>query len=240
MSTVTPGPEVSSLRRAALFTVIGSFSIAAFMGIAALLLGHSFGEIETKVLLTTLSVGVASLVVLACFTTLDSRFQTLGVASAAFALLPLAMALFLIWRPWDTEPSVDFAKWLGNAATIAGTLAQVCLLLKAGGDKRGLSVLLWGTIAMAVGMAAITIGLIMGVVDGDSWRIIGTVAILDVLGTVVVIALAVFGRRPAARTPKARSSLDPALLARLDVRAAESGRTREDLLQEAVRRFLDA
>ena len=56
--------ETSAFRRIAATLTIGSFSIAALMGIVALLGGGDFGEGEGKIVLTTLIVGSASICML--------------------------------------------------------------------------------------------------------------------------------------------------------------------------------
>ena len=94
----------------------------------------------------------------------------------------------------------------------------------------------WAAIALW-GLLGIT-GVILYENDADGvWRLLGVVAILDVLGTLVTIALAKFGRGDDTRVDD-RAQLPPALEARLAERAAELGRSRASLLAEAVEQFL--
>jgi len=58
MSENTHG--TSRFRRVVTTLTIGSFSVAALMGIVALLGGGDFGENEARVLLTTLTVSLAA------------------------------------------------------------------------------------------------------------------------------------------------------------------------------------
>lgn len=76
-SSTAPAPTFP-LRRVVLYVVIGSFAIAALMGIAALLTGGAFGETEGKILLTTLATGLSALAVLCCLATFDSRTSRWG------------------------------------------------------------------------------------------------------------------------------------------------------------------
>ena len=55
---------MKGFRRIVVILVIGSFSVAALLGIIALLGGGELGETEGKVLLTTVIVGVESIAVL--------------------------------------------------------------------------------------------------------------------------------------------------------------------------------
>ena len=57
-------PTTAPIRRWIVRLTIGSFSVAALMGIVALLGGGEFGETEGRILLTTLLVGVVSIAVL--------------------------------------------------------------------------------------------------------------------------------------------------------------------------------
>jgi len=82
---------------------------------------------------------------------------------------------------------------------------------------------------------------VLGAVDGDDvWRILGVLAILDVLGTLVTIALAKFADRGSAHTRDHRlrvllSAGQSEALTRL---AASSGRSPEQLVGDAVDRLL--
>jgi hypothetical protein len=82
----------------------------------------------------------------------------------------------------------------GPGVVAAATLAQICMLLALAGDRPALGLVLWPTVGLAAVLAVLVSGTILGEVDaGDFWRLIGVIAILDVLGTLVTIALAKFG-----------------------------------------------
>ncbi|CUR60272.1 conserved membrane hypothetical protein [metagenome] len=227
----------SSLRRSIVAVTIGSFSIAALMGVVALLGGGSFGEGEGKVLLTTLIVGSASVAVLCYLATADTRFQAVGVLGGVVVLVPLTTALWMVWAEFD-DVSEPLWKTFGVGLVLAATLAQASLLLALAGRVPSLRWLLVVTLGCAAVLAAIVSVLIVAEVgDTDSMaRVIGILAILDVLGTVVCIALGVFGR---IRQPAVEQIVLPAdLRARLSARAAETGRSTNDLLVEAAERYL--
>ena len=73
-------PTTAPIRRWIVRTTIGSFSLAALLGIVALLGGGEFGETEGQILLTTLLVGVVSIAVLCYLATAGRRSQPLGIA----------------------------------------------------------------------------------------------------------------------------------------------------------------
>jgi hypothetical protein len=94
---------------------------------------------------------------------------------------------------------------------------------------------------MATVLAAMLISLILGSDIGDNGaRFFGVVAIVDVLGTIVTIALAVFGDSPTRGAVTGPLSVElPAELAdRLRRRAADTGRPAPALATEAVAQWL--
>ncbi|MGA8845947.1 MAG: hypothetical protein WB471_04975, partial [Nocardioides sp.] len=129
---------------------------------------------------------------------------------------------------------------------------------------RPLRPLLLATLAFAALLGVlVSVVILGGDVGGGLLRMIGIVAILDVLGTVVAIALGVLGRLGGPSTLSAGQSAGPAagplaaavaapdasagttsvvlpepLAAELDQRSRATGRTRDDLAAEAVARYL--
>jgi hypothetical protein len=236
--------ELSSFRRVAVALTIGSFSIAALMGIVALLGGGDFGEGQGRVLLTTLIVGCASVSVLCYLATAGTPWYGVGAVGGLVLIVPVVTSLLMVWSDWDVFEDDGLLKWFGVGAVLAGTAAQLCLLLAVAWD-RNLGFLLWPTIGIAVLLAVYVSGMILNEADGDvSLRFMGVAAILDVLGTLVTIALAKFGRGAvAAARRSSEASADPLSLpleleARLSERAAALGRSRAGLLAEAVERYL--
>ncbi len=184
---------MKDLRKLVVRLVIVSFSIAALMGIVALLGGGEFGSTQVKVLLTTVIVGVESIAVLSYLAVAGRSTAIVGLLGGVTSLVPFGIALWMTWSEgdgggalWDT---------FGVGVTIAASLAQVCLLLAlAGRHKVGVGLAL--TLVTIVIVAAM---ITVAIIDGDGlndgfWRTFGVVAILDVLGTVVLAAMSAFGR----------------------------------------------
>jgi len=228
------GETRTDVRRAVLAVTITSFSIAALMGIAALL-GSDFGETSLRILSTTVVVGCASVVTLACLVPVETRWSPVSVLGFVVTLGTAAFTLVMIW----TE-SVDWGdgayQALGIGVTLSVTLAQVCLLLGVSVRRPSVSPLVWTTIALSAILAGQVIALIVGEGAGDGfYRLVGVVAILDVLGTLVTIALGVFGRDQRALSV----TLPPEVAARVRAEAQSTGRTVSDVVGEAVLRHLD-
>jgi hypothetical protein len=190
--------QTSTFRRTAAVLTIGSFSLAALMGIVALLGGGDFGAGEARVLLTTLIVGCASICMLCYLATTGTRWGVVGALGSVVLVLPVVTSLILVWSDWDSDTEGVW-KAYGIGVVAAATLAQICMLLALSVDRPALGLVLWPTVALAAFLAVLVSGTILGEVDaGDVWRLIGVIAILDVLGTLVTIALAKFtvGRHP--------------------------------------------
>lgn len=228
------------VRRIAATLTIGSFSVAALMGIVALLGGGDFGDGEQRVLLTTLIVGSASICMLCYLATGGTPFVAVGVAGAVVLVLPVVTALVLVWSDWNDVPE-GLLKAFGVGVVAAVTLAQVCLLLGVAGSRPGLRLVLAGTVVLA-GVLAVLVGcMILEVLAGDDiWRPLGVVAILDVLGTLVTIALAKFGDRDDEEAPagRLRVTVAPAQAAAVTLRATESGRTPDQVVADALEQYL--
>jgi hypothetical protein len=230
---MTTSPR-TTLRRLILTATIGSFSFAALMGVVALL-GAGFDDNQYRVLSTTLVAGFTSVAVLCYLGTAGSRFQLVGILGGLACVVPTVTALMLIWA--EDSFGDDMWRTFGVGAVVAATLAQVCLLLGVAGARRSVGWLLWPTVGLAALLAAILSAQIVGDSASDnSIRFLGVVAILDVLGTVVTIALAKFGS--ASPAPALTVGLSGALAARLAGLAETQGRPASELLDEAVERYL--
>jgi hypothetical protein len=232
-------PTKSSLRRLVVTLTIGSFSIAALMGIIALLGADVFGDTGARVLGTTFVVGCSSMVVLCCLGTSGSRYRWFGALGAAFDAVAVVTALWMLWGP-GTHDSEPVWRTFGVAVVGAVTLAQVCLLLVLTRRRPSLAPLVWSTIGLAAALGVTISTLVLGADGGETTaRFIGVVAILDVLGTVAGIALALFGGDArAVRTGPVTVTLDAAIADRLRTRAETSGRTVDALAREAVEAYL--
>jgi len=226
------------LRRAVVNSIIGSFSLAALVGIVALLGGGSFGQTEGRILLTTLIVGLQSVAALCYLSLSGHRLAPVGVAGGVVSVVASGLALVLTWGG-DSEGAV---RAFGVAVTIAASLAQASLLLALAGRER-VDALLGATLAAITIVALLVLVPILDVGDpgGGFARVLGVLAILDVLGTVLVSATALFGR---GRTPGPRTSdteprlLSPALEVRLRDAARDRGTSPSQLISDALDNYL--
>ena len=225
---------MSNLRGLVMKLVIVSFTIAAALGIAALLLGGGIGETEANILLTTVIVGAESVAVLCYLSVAERPTAWVGVMGAGVSVVPFALGLLLTWETIDDNDGLWQA--FGAGVTIAASLAQVCLLLALVGRRRIGPALIGTLVAIAVVAAMIVVAIVNGDdLDDTYWRIFGVVAILDVLGTVVLSALAAFGRGRPSGEPEL---LTTALESRVIDAAAKRGMSPSELISQALDDFL--
>ena len=219
-------------RTAMVAVIICSFSIAALGGIAVLLTGGSLSETEGRVLWTTFVVGLASVAVLCNLGTAGTRFVPVGLVGGLASLAALVSALVLVWAPYDAGDS--WWKPCSISSILAATLAQACLLLVLTRESAPrVRTVLVPTLLAAAWVAGQSCLLIIDEDLGSdvSWRVLGIMAIVDVLGTVVAAALS----RSSSGQPAIAALVVPApLVAELTAYAGEAGCSREEALRRAV------
>lgn len=226
--------DMKNLRGLVTKLVIASFSIAALLGIIALVGGGSFGDTEAKILLTTVIVGVESVAVLCYLSVAERPTWWVGMLGGAVSLVPFGMALWLTWA--DLGDADDLWQAFGSGVTIAASLAQVSLLLALVGRHKIGPALIATLVSIAVVASMIVVAIVDGAdLDDTYWRIFGVVAILDVLGTVVLSALAAFGRGRAEGEP---GVLSAAVESRVIDAAASRGMSPSELVSRALDDFL--
>lgn len=213
---------MKNLRSLVVRLVVVSFSLAALLGIITLLAADALGDTGSRVLFTTFVVGVESLAVLCYLAVAGTRRSLMGVAGGAISLVPFAIVLWIIWS--ETFESDWVWRTFGISLTLAASLAQACLLAAVADKPRPrVSPMLTATFAAIVVLAAMIIYPISTQAEpsGWYWRILGIVAILDVLGTILVIALQKF-----AGTDNTRHHGSPMLSAATEARLVEAARLR--------------
>ncbi len=232
--------QVSSVRRIVIRLTVGSFSLAALMGVAALLRPGHFGSTESRVLLTTLVVGVTSVLMLCYLASSGERTRFVGVIGAVAALTSATCALVMFWAWWQESPPTALARGFGVSGVLALTLAQVSLLLAVVRRRPSVVRLLVATVVTASILTALVVAVILGWSPGETAaRLIGVVAILDVLGTVVTMALGVFGGETPSGAPGSLGvTLPPAVAEAVRARGSETGRSADEVVLDAVRAYV--
>ncbi|MFT3743660.1 MAG: hypothetical protein QM785_05120 [Pyrinomonadaceae bacterium] len=123
-----------NLRKIFLYTLIISVAVSAVLGIGVILFG-SFGELESRVLMTTFTITLTSILGLACGAYYESKqARILPVTGIVFSLLAAMIGIYLIWAG---DGGVD-AIWksAATASLLATSIALLCLISLATLDKR--------------------------------------------------------------------------------------------------------
>ncbi|HWL61026.1 MAG TPA: hypothetical protein VNQ48_09110, partial [Microbacteriaceae bacterium] len=198
------------IRRAAIIVVIASLVIAALLGIISLI-GGTFGDLQGKILLTTLTIGLFGITILCHLAIVSRAARVVGYVGLVASLAAIVPPLTLIWTPWELLGSSDgWWRAFGVLTVLAVSLAQTnLLLLLVARPQRAVRVILVATLAMMTIVAIMIIlpiltdGDIPGRAGDDYWRWFAAIAILDVLGTITlpVIGLVLKPRGAVATAP---------------------------------------
>jgi hypothetical protein len=123
-----------NLKRLFLYTLIGSVALSAVLGIGVIILG-SFGELESRVLMTTFTITLTSILGLACGAYYDSKnARVLPTVGIAFSLIAAILGIYMIWAGDDGISAIW--KSAATASLLATSSALVCLISLATLDKR--------------------------------------------------------------------------------------------------------
>lgn len=123
-----------SLKKLFLYLLILSVSISALLGIGVILLGN-FGETEQKILATTFTITLTSILGLACGAYLESeRGKIIPFSGIAFSILAAVLWLIVIW--FRGEPNEPFMKSVATATILAVAFSHLSLLSLARFDRR--------------------------------------------------------------------------------------------------------
>jgi hypothetical protein len=186
-----------NLRRIALLSLVTALSLTALVAIVAVL-GGSFGDTEWKVLATTGGFALASLFAMRGTILLDQgRNRDLGWAVVGLSALAFLLELKVVWI--DTGDSEVTWKALAITAGFAGALGQIATSVARRRPSDPPSV---RPVGVAAGACALTVEALIAyaaiaeVSDGDYYRFLAAIFILDVLLVAVESLVRRLGTRP--------------------------------------------
>lgn len=179
-----------NLKRLFLYASIASVAVSALIGIGVMIFG-SFGEFETKVLVTTMTVTVTSILGLACGACLEAqKGRMIPMAGIVCAVISAVLWMVMIWSKFDPENDV-FARSVMSATLLAAACSLVSLLSLATLDRRFMWAR-WLAHAAVWSLTAIVLVIIWAEIDpSDSW-IARTMGVLSIIIAAVTVVTPVF------------------------------------------------
>lgn len=178
--------DYGALRKLALKGFIGFLGLTAAIAIVFVLI-DAFGELQVKVLATSLTISIASICAMSCAAFIERRRRVrLGLTGIALASLAGLLLIVGIWAEFETE-----AYWKITVTGIVAALglAQAFLLLLPHLDARHAWVQRASTITIGVLVLQI-IAAVWGEIENNFYfRVLTTVAILAGLETLIVPVL---------------------------------------------------
>lgn len=191
--------NIKGARRIAVWTVVVSLAITALIGIYTIVSGE-FGETQSKVMLTTLSVAGFSVLALCHLAIVERDVRAVGWIGIGTSGIALACAAVLIWWNWnDTSYSpsdlyMNITKTFAISALVAASLAHANLML-----LLQTAPLRWirSSLSVALILIAIVPALVIPIILTDGqfppqsfqdvyWRFFGVIVILDALATIAL------------------------------------------------------
>jgi hypothetical protein len=200
---VTDDPR-ASIKRAAGWALVAGLTIAALTAVGALVAG-SFGDIEVRVILTSIGFAIASSTAAAGAA---QRFRSsaglaaLGTATALLSGLAFVLLATGLWTNVDDWGSEEIWRSFGCSALLAIAGAHACLVLGARrpSDSDAVRALVFGSLAFA---ALDTLGGVLPIaglvdeVDEDAAKVLAATLVLLVLTSVLPPILRRLQRAPA-------------------------------------------
>ena len=178
-----------NLKRIFLYTLIASTALSALIGIGVILFGD-FGNFEVRVLMTTLTVTVASIMGLACGAYFETgKNRVLPVSGIVLAISAALMTFLIIWNVFDENQT--YIKSTVTVILLALSCAHLSLLSLARLDRR----FAWSRIAAFIFIGvldAILLFLMWVEPEGTSDVVSRTIGILSILIASVTVITPVF------------------------------------------------
>lgn len=172
-----------------------SIALSALMGIWAIISGE-FGDLQGKILLTTLTVVGTSILGLACGAFLESprasRLKAVPVAGIALAVLSALVSFWLIWESSHTGEHGLF-KLFFVSLIFAFSLAQLSLLSMAQLARRFGWSLITAYIVIFI-LDSIVSAIIVFELSGDDGLVLRIIGVLSVVAASLTVMIPIFHR----------------------------------------------
>lgn len=179
-------------KRLFLYLFIASVLLSAIIGIGVMLFGD-FGEFETKIMMTTLTVTVTSVLGLACGACIEAgKGRIIPIAGIVFAVISGALWLIMLWSAFDTNAHY-FPHFVMSATLLAFACSHVSLLSLATLDRR----FAWSLIAVHVfvwSLTGLTLWVIWAHIDPSETMLARIMGVLSIVVAALTVVTPVFHR----------------------------------------------
>jgi hypothetical protein len=189
-----PAPRFDRTRRAARWVTLASIFCNALLGVWAV--AGSLGEIESRILATSLLITACGAVSVACGTAIpEGRLEPLPIAGIAAAVPGFALLIAGFWEDFDTD-----AVWQAGATLVAVAVFAAFASLLSAVHLKGRYRRLLPTAYLLAGLAGgFLVAVVWGYDPGDAWRLFGILVVLLVAATLAATIAARL--RPAHEDP---------------------------------------
>lgn len=184
--------KLPNVRRISLYILIFSVAVSAIIGIGVMLFGD-FGEFETKILATTLTVTVTSVLGLACGACLEAgKGRVIPIAGIFFAICSAVLWIVMLWSPFQRDAHY-FPHFVMSATLLAFACSHVSLLSLATLDRR----FAWSRIAVHLfvwSLTGLTLFIIWWHIDPSDTMLARIMGVLSIVIGALTVVTPVFHR----------------------------------------------
>jgi hypothetical protein len=210
------------IKKTFLYALIGSVVLSAILGIGAIFSGR-FDWIQVRILLTTVTISVASICGLGCgayFAT--GRGRLLPLAGIALALLAAVMVIGGMWIELGNQRYWRFAASISVFAVACAHLSLLSMAKMASSYR-------WSLPAAYIAIFGVAVIIVSMIIrephDAGMFQLLGVAAILDAAITVVIPIFHRLSRAEVGveneRPPRLSTAEIDAEIAKLQIRLAE-------------------
>ncbi len=170
--------------------LIASLVIGALLAIYAILSGD-FGDFESRILGTNISMGIASLLALASSVSYEKeKFRFVAYGGICSAMIAFVLSVLLIWEfliPESSRFSETLYKIFEISLVLSIVFAHSSILLTGSGKEKTADRIISGTIFFSVIASVQIITLIITEIRPEEFffRLLGSFGVLIVLGTIL-------------------------------------------------------
>jgi hypothetical protein len=178
-----------NIRKLFLYLLIASIALSALIGIVVILLGN-FGEFETRVLLTTLTITVISILGLACGACYEAgRARIIPLSGIGLALISAACWMVMIWA--DRTDNDYFVRLVMSVTLLSFACSHISLLMLARLDPRFIWSR-WAAHGAVWSLSALILACIWFKVDPSEPVITRTMGVLSIIIGALTVVTPVF------------------------------------------------